>query len=34
MPELAWKWAYPVLWVLFITLPVALLVLFKKMKWI
>lgn len=34
MPELKWKWAYPVLWVAFITIPAVLLVYFRKKKWL
>ncbi len=34
MPELKWKWAYPVLWVAFVTIPVLLLVYFRKKKWL
>lgn len=34
MPELEWKWAYSVLWVLFIVIPAILVVYFKKKKWI
>lgn len=34
MPELKWKWAYPVLWLVFITIPAVLLVYFKKKKWL
>lgn len=34
MPELRWKWAYPVLWVAFITIPAVLLVYFRKKKWL
>ena len=34
MPELKWKWAYPILWVAFITIPAVLLVYFKKRKWL
>jgi magnesium transporter len=34
MPELKWKWAYPALWVSFITIPMILLVYFKKKKWL
>ncbi|MDO8334685.1 MAG: magnesium/cobalt transporter CorA [Nitrosomonas sp.] len=33
MPELKWRWAYPTLWVIFITIGVGLLVFFKKKKW-
>ncbi|MEN8711849.1 MAG: magnesium/cobalt transporter CorA, partial [Arenicellales bacterium] len=34
MPELSWKWAYPALWVLFISIPTILLIYFKKKKWL
>ena len=34
MPELDWKWAYPALWILCITITVVLLVYFKKRKWL
>jgi magnesium transporter len=33
MPELGWKWAYPVLWIAFITIPIALLTYFRKKRW-
>ncbi len=34
MPELAWKWAYPTLWGLFIVITVALLIYFKRKRWL
>jgi len=34
MPELKWKWAYPALWVAFISIPVTLLFYFRKKKWL
>ena len=34
MPELKWKWSYPALWGVFITLPVVLIIYFKKKKWL
>ena len=34
MPELKWKWAYPTLWTAFITIPVVLLIYFKRKKWL
>lgn len=34
MPELKWQWAYPTLWVAFITIPVVLLIYFKRKKWL
>lgn len=33
MPELTWPWMYPVLWVVMISIAVAMLVYFKKKKW-
>ncbi len=34
MPELTWKWAYPVLWAVFIVFTLLSLIYFKKKKWI
>ena len=34
MPELEWKWSYPIIWGVFIAIPVGLLAYFKKKKWI
>ncbi|MBA2483070.1 MAG: magnesium/cobalt transporter CorA [Nitrosomonas sp.] len=34
MPELKWKWAYPTLWIIFITIPIVLIFYFKKKKWL
>ncbi len=34
MPELHWRWAYPVLWVVFVGMFVGFLVYFKKKKWL
>jgi magnesium transporter len=34
MPELRWKWSYPILWTLFFVIPAALLFFFKKKKWL
>ena len=34
MPELKFKWAYPVLWILFISIPVVLIIYFKRKKWL
>ncbi len=34
MPELKWHWAYPTLWIVFITITVASLAYFKKKKWL
>lgn len=33
MPELKWKWSYPLLMFGFVTTPIVLLVYFKKKKW-
>ncbi len=34
MPELQWKWAYPLLWGAFLAIPAVLLIYFKKKKWL
>jgi magnesium transporter len=34
MPELKWRWAYPVLWVVFVGISVFLLSYFKRKKWL
>ncbi len=34
MPELKWRWSYPVLWLVFIGVSVFLLRFFKKKKWL
>lgn len=34
MPELHWKWAYPLLWLVFLLVPVCLIGYFKKRHWI
>lgn len=34
MPELRWKWSYPVLWLLFVLIPAGLLIWFRKKKWL
>ncbi|MDD2466303.1 MAG: magnesium/cobalt transporter CorA [Desulfobulbus sp.] len=34
MPELHWKWAYPILWGLFFCIPAGLITLFKKKRWL
>ena len=34
MPELHWKWAYPLLWLSFFLIPAVLLSFFKKKKWL
>lgn len=34
MPELKWPWSYPILWGVFITIPVILMIYFRKRKWL
>ena len=34
MPELKWKWSYPILWSVFIGIAISLLFYFKKKKWL
>lgn len=33
MPELKWRWAYPAIWGVFITIGASLLIYFRKKKW-
>ena len=34
MPELKLKWAYPLLWGIFIIVPLVLMLYFKRKKWL
>lgn len=34
MPELKWPWAYPLLWGVFLSIPITLLIYFRKKKWL
>jgi len=34
MPELGWKWSYPVMWAVFVLISWVLLVYFKRKKWL
>ncbi len=34
MPELHWKWSYPILWGFFLLIPAGLLLYFRKRKWL
>lgn len=34
MPELEWKWSYPILWVLLILISCSMLLYFKRKKWL
>lgn len=34
MPELRWRWGYPVVWGVMLTVVVSMLVLFRRKKWI
>jgi magnesium transporter len=33
MPELVWRWAYPLFWLIVVTILVIMLVWFKRRKW-
>jgi magnesium transporter len=33
MPELAWNWGYPLVWVVFIFIVIGMLAFFKKKGW-
>ena len=34
MPELKWRWSYPIIWIFFISVSTFLLWIFKKKKWL
>jgi magnesium transporter len=34
MPELAWPWAYPLLWGILVLIGVVMLVYFKRRRWL
>jgi magnesium transporter len=34
MPEIGWRWSYPLLWFVFVATAVAMLFLFKRKKWL
>ena len=34
MPELEWRWAYPVFWLVLITIFLAMVAWFKRKKWL
>lgn len=34
MPELKWRWAYPSLWMIMLTIFIGMIVFFRKKKWI
>jgi magnesium transporter len=34
MPELEWKWSYPVLWILLIVIFSGMMFYFKRKKWL
>jgi len=33
MPELVWRWSYPVLWIILIVITVTMIIYFKRKKW-
>lgn len=34
MPELKWAWSYPVLWLIFVSIAITLLIFFRRRKWL
>jgi magnesium transporter len=34
MPELAWSWGYPLVWVVMIVIAVLMVLYFRKKKWL
>lgn len=33
MPEITWKWGYPMAWVIFLTITIGMLAFFRKRRW-
>ncbi len=33
MPELAWRWGYPAIWLIFFVIVLAMLIFFRRRKW-
>ena len=33
MPEITWKWGYPMAWVIFLTITIGMLAFFRRRKW-
>jgi magnesium transporter len=33
MPELEWRWGYPLIWLIMISVGVSMLIAFKRKKW-
>jgi len=34
MPELSWKWSYPILWIVLVLIFISMLLWFKRKKWL
>ncbi|NPE30099.1 magnesium/cobalt transporter CorA, partial [Methanococcoides sp. SA1] len=34
MPELGWKWGYPLVWLIMISVSISMIFYFKRLKWI
>lgn len=34
MPELAWRWAYPIVWLVMVSAAVGMLVYFRRKGWL
>jgi len=34
MPELEWRWGYPVIWLVIVLIGASMVIYFKKRKWI
>ena len=34
MPELAWRWAYPVLWLVMLGVGLSMLLYFRRKRWL
>ncbi|MCO6500531.1 MAG: magnesium/cobalt transporter CorA [Vicingus serpentipes] len=34
MPELKWKWSYPIVWIIMVIISIGMLIYFKRRKWL
>ena len=34
MPELAWPWAYPVVWIIMVAVAIVMLIMFRRKRWL
>ncbi len=34
MPELSWRWSYPLVWVVMLAITVAMVIAFRRRRWL